>query len=115
MLNRIFFLLCLLPLGFAFAKPLPTVVDVYDGDTVTLSTGDKVRLRWVNAPELQPQEAYGLEAREAAREAQGAAREAQDTARQARQRQKEESVELELARWEAMRTAEAAEAAAQTL
>jgi len=43
------------------------VSDVYDGDTVTLSTGDKVRLRWVNAPELQPAEAYGIEAREAAR------------------------------------------------
>lgn len=64
--SRISFL-CLLPFSQAWAQSLPTVVDVYDGDTVTLSTGDKVRLRWVNAPELQPQEAYGLEAREAAR------------------------------------------------
>jgi micrococcal nuclease len=45
-----------------------TVVAVYDGDTVTLDTGDKVRLRWVNTPELKPAEAFGVEAREAARE-----------------------------------------------
>lgn len=42
-----------------------TVASVYDGDTVTLSTGDKVRLKWVNTPELKPLEAYGVEAREA--------------------------------------------------
>jgi endonuclease YncB( thermonuclease family) len=49
--------------------PLPPreseVASVYDGDTMTLVTGDKVRLRWVNTPELKPAEAYGLEAREA--------------------------------------------------
>ena len=43
-----------------------TVASVYDGDTVTLTTGDKIRLRWVNTPELKPAEAYGIEAREAA-------------------------------------------------
>jgi endonuclease YncB( thermonuclease family) len=65
--------LCTLLLLFsalAQATPPPVgarVVDVYDGDTVTLSTGDKVRLRWVNTPELKPPEAYGVEAREAAR------------------------------------------------
>ncbi len=42
------------------------VVSVYDGDTLTLATGDKVRLKWVNTPELRPAEAYGTEAREAA-------------------------------------------------
>ncbi len=42
-----------------------TVTSVYDGDTMTLSTGDKVRLKWVNTPELRPPEAYGIEAREA--------------------------------------------------
>jgi micrococcal nuclease len=42
------------------------VASVYDGDTVTLVTGDKIRLRWVNTPELRPAEAYGIEAREAA-------------------------------------------------
>jgi endonuclease YncB( thermonuclease family) len=43
------------------------VTAVYDGDTVTLDTGDKVRLRWVNTPELRPAEDYGIEARTAAR------------------------------------------------
>lgn len=43
-----------------------TVASVYDGDTVTLATGDKIRLRWVNTPELKPAEAYGIEARDAA-------------------------------------------------
>ncbi len=41
-----------------------SVASVYDGDTLTLSTGDKVRLRWVNTPELKPLEEYGVEARE---------------------------------------------------
>jgi endonuclease YncB( thermonuclease family) len=42
------------------------VVSVYDGDTFTLSGGDKVRLRWVNTPELKrPAETYGPEARDA--------------------------------------------------
>jgi len=43
------------------------VVKVYDGDTLTLENGEKIRLRWVNTPELQPKEDYGLEAREAAK------------------------------------------------
>jgi len=42
------------------------VVKVYDGDTLTLATGDRVRLRWVNTPELKPEQAYGIDAREAA-------------------------------------------------
>jgi endonuclease YncB( thermonuclease family) len=42
-----------------------TVTSVYDGDTMTLSTGDRVRLKWVNTPELKPPEAYAVEAREA--------------------------------------------------
>ncbi|MBL8615840.1 MAG: thermonuclease family protein [Deltaproteobacteria bacterium] len=42
------------------------VVKVYDGDTITLASGDKVRLRGVNTPELRPAEAYGKEARDAA-------------------------------------------------
>ena len=37
------------------------VVAVYDGDTFTLDTGQKVRLRGVNTPELRPPEEYGLE------------------------------------------------------
>ncbi|MCB9778138.1 MAG: thermonuclease family protein [Alphaproteobacteria bacterium] len=50
------------------AKPAPpkaVVSSVYDGDTLTLNTGDKVRLKWVNTPELKPAEDYGIEAREA--------------------------------------------------
>jgi endonuclease YncB( thermonuclease family) len=50
------------------ASPAPTsaqVVSVYDGDTFTLDTGDKVRVMWINTPELKPLEDYGVEAREA--------------------------------------------------
>ncbi len=47
----------------ASAPETATVVSVYDGDTMTLGTGDKVRLRLVNTPELRPLEPYGLEAR----------------------------------------------------
>lgn len=61
-------------LDFAFAgpppKPIPreaVVTAVYDGDTVTLDTGDKVRLRGVNTPELKPAEDFGVDAREATR------------------------------------------------
>lgn len=46
--------------------PIPEtarVVSVYDGDTVTLDNGDKVRLRWVNTPERRPPEAYADEAK----------------------------------------------------
>jgi endonuclease YncB( thermonuclease family) len=42
-----------------------TVTSVYDGDTFTLSTGDRVRVKWVNTPELKPPEPYGIEARDA--------------------------------------------------
>ncbi|MSP56227.1 MAG: hypothetical protein EXR69_11590 [Myxococcales bacterium] len=48
-------------------KPGPAtaiVTNVYDGDTITLDTGDRVRLRWVNTPELKPLEDYGQEARD---------------------------------------------------
>ena len=43
------------------------IVNVYDGDTMTLESGDKIRLRWVNTPELRPLEDYGIEDREAAK------------------------------------------------
>ncbi|MBN2799831.1 MAG: thermonuclease family protein [Deltaproteobacteria bacterium] len=39
-----------------------TVVKVYDGDTCTLDSGDKVRLAYVNTPELKPHEDFGPEA-----------------------------------------------------
>jgi micrococcal nuclease len=51
--------------GWPIPPKTSTVKSVYDGDTVTLATGDKIRLRWVNTPELRPLEAYGIEAREA--------------------------------------------------
>jgi endonuclease YncB( thermonuclease family) len=37
---------------------------VYDGDTFTLTTGDRVRLKWVNTPEMKPLEPWAQEARE---------------------------------------------------
>lgn len=40
------------------------ITAVYDGDTFTLHTGDKIRLRGVNTPELRPKEDYGIEARD---------------------------------------------------
>jgi len=52
------------------SKPAPTtgrIVSAYDGDTMTLESGEKIRLRWVNTPELRPKEDYGIEAREAAK------------------------------------------------
>lgn len=51
-----------------FAPPpaTGTVKSVYDGDTFTLSSGDKVRVSGVNTPELKPVEEYGVEARNAA-------------------------------------------------
>lgn len=52
--------------GAAAVKPGPAtavVTSVYDGDTFTLDTGDRVRLRWVNTPELKPAEDYGIEAK----------------------------------------------------
>ena len=56
------------PGGWPLPPESSTVASVYDGDTVTLATGDKIRLRWVNTPELKPAEAYGIEARDAAKE-----------------------------------------------
>ncbi len=64
----------LLPLLLSpsFAEDFPppptraTMASIYDGDTFTLDTGDKVRVSGVNTPELRPAEDYGVEAREAA-------------------------------------------------
>jgi len=61
-------------MAFALARP-PSgpppaearVQSVYDGDTLTLETGDKIRLKWVNTPELRPKEAFGEEARDFAK------------------------------------------------
>ena len=50
----------------ASQQPIPQtarVKSVYDGDTITLESGDKVRLRWVNTPERKPPEPFADEAR----------------------------------------------------
>lgn len=51
--------------GVIPASAAVSVVKVYDGDTVTLSTGEKVRLLQIDTPELSPAECYGEEARSA--------------------------------------------------
>lgn len=51
--------------GWPPAPKNGTVASVYDGDTMTLASGDKIRLRWVNTPELKPLEAHAVEARAA--------------------------------------------------
>ena len=43
------------------------VTKVYDGDTVTLSTGDKIRLAGIDAPEIK--QPFGIESRDALRSA----------------------------------------------
>ena len=51
------------PAQAADPEPAPAkgrVVQIYDGDTLTLESGDRIRLRWVNTPELRPKEDYGV-------------------------------------------------------
>ena len=47
------------------ATAATTITKVYDGDTITLSTGEKVRFLQIDTPELSPAECYGSEARSA--------------------------------------------------
>jgi endonuclease YncB( thermonuclease family) len=54
------------PTEFPPGPKTATVIKVYDGDTFTLENKDRVRLSWVNTPELRPEQAYGLDARDAA-------------------------------------------------
>lgn len=61
-------IMMLMELAVAGPPNRATVVAVYDGDTFTLNTGEKVRLRGVNTPELRPKEKFGIEARDAAKE-----------------------------------------------
>ncbi|TVQ93148.1 MAG: hypothetical protein EA397_05075 [Deltaproteobacteria bacterium] len=49
-------------LSLADVPTTAQVVHVYDGDTVTLDNGDKVRVKWVNAPEKRPPEPFAAEA-----------------------------------------------------
>jgi micrococcal nuclease len=41
------------------------VASIRDGDTLTISTGEKVRLLQIDTPEISPAECYGAEARKA--------------------------------------------------
>ena len=41
-----------------------SVKSIYDGDTLTLSNGNKVRLLQIDTPELSPTECYGQEAKQ---------------------------------------------------
>jgi endonuclease YncB( thermonuclease family) len=47
----------------AYATGDAQIRSVYDGDTVTLVTGEKIRLLQIDTPELSPSECYGKEAR----------------------------------------------------
>lgn len=40
------------------------IASVYDGDTLTLETGEKVRLVQIDTPELSPAECYGIQSRD---------------------------------------------------
>ena len=51
--------------GISTASAAPTISKIYDGDTITLSTGEKVRLLQIDTPELSPGECYAEEARSA--------------------------------------------------
>ncbi len=45
------------------ASAAVTITKVYDGDDITLSTGEKVRLLQIDTPELSPGECYAAQAR----------------------------------------------------
>ena len=47
------------------AQAANTVASIYDGDTLTLNNGAKVRLLQIDTPELSSGECYGQEARQA--------------------------------------------------
>lgn len=52
-------------MGVTAASALDVVSKVVDGDTITLNTGEKVRLLQIDTPELASSECYGVEARAA--------------------------------------------------
>ena len=49
----------------AKSSTLYSVNDIYDGDTITLDNGAKIRLLQIDTPELSSSECYGQEARQA--------------------------------------------------
>ena len=54
-----------LALGVSTAAAGVQVVRIHDGDTLTISTGEKVRFLQIDTPEISPAECYGAEARTA--------------------------------------------------
>jgi endonuclease YncB( thermonuclease family) len=54
-----------LVLGMSSASAALQVVRISDGDTLTVSTGKKVRLLQIDTPEISPAECYGVEAHKA--------------------------------------------------
>ena len=52
-------------LGMTPASAAVQVVRISDGDTLTISTGEKVRLLQIDTPEISPAECYGPEAHKA--------------------------------------------------
>ncbi len=68
MRTRLFFFSSLLALILGVTASYAagfSVTDVYDGDTLTISSGEKVRFLQIDTPELTPAECYGAEARKA--------------------------------------------------
>ena len=64
----IFYLASLLTLSFGVASASAEIVQVlriHDGDTVTISMGEKVRFLQIDTPEISPPECYGMEAHKA--------------------------------------------------
>ena len=51
--------------GSYTASATSSITKIYDGDTITLSTGERVRLLQIDTPELVPAECFGQEARTA--------------------------------------------------
>lgn len=69
-MNTKFAVLLTIGISMAILQPAygvdnPSINKIYDGDTVTLSTSEKVRLLQIDTPELSPNECYGQEARQA--------------------------------------------------
>jgi endonuclease YncB( thermonuclease family) len=54
-----------LVLGVTSASAAVQVVRISDGDTLTISTGEKVRFLQIDTPEISPAECYGTEAHKA--------------------------------------------------
>lgn len=68
MRTRIVYLTSLLTLVWGLASSSAAgvqVIRIHDGDTLTISTGEKVRFLQIDTPEISPAECYGAEAHKA--------------------------------------------------